>query len=372
MAVYFVTGSLGGGKSLCAVDRIRQYLARGRKVATNMNLHLEHVCNAENHYSRVIRIPDAPTISDLSIIGYGSDEAGDRNHGLLVLDELGTWFNARDFGDKGRKDVIKYCIHLRKRRWDVLFIVQDIGMVDKQIRGNITQYLVFCQSSHDMWLLKPFPKFHIATVRLRSKIKVDSWWYRGRDLYPMYDTEQLYQTAASSEVLATDDDMEEREQAYRDMNGLYCLLPPAYLGADVQASIRGRHASIVAGKRKVWLFMALCAGNWFAWLYGPAAGSVSQSESVPANDVPAAVAAVDALASTDASAALSFRDLFGPLKILSHVRFGEEYRYRFIDPDTGMTIDQKSLEVSGITVRSRGHAEVLLVSADKEFVRVLR
>lgn len=373
MAVYFVTGSLGGGKSLCAVDRIRQYLLRGRKVATNMNLHLEHICNADNNYTRVIRIPDAPTIADLSMIGFGSDEAGDKNHGLLVLDELGTWFNARDFSDKSRKDVIKYCIHLRKRRWDVLFIVQDVGMVDKQIRGNITQYLVFCQSSHDMWLLKLLPKFHVATVRLRSKIKVDSWWYRGRDLFPMYDTEQLYQTShASDGVISVDEDMDEREKRYMQLNGLYTLLPPAYLGADVQASIRQRITRIKRGKRNVWVFAALLVVNWFAWLYGPASGMLNWSGAMLGQQEISADAAGDALASPDASAALSFRDLFEPLKIHSYVRFGDDYRYRFADEETGIHVEQAALEQAGVVVRSRGPDEVLLVSPTREFVRVFQ
>ncbi|MFK4136821.1 zonular occludens toxin domain-containing protein, partial [Pseudomonas luteola] len=37
MAVYFVTGKLGSGKSLVAVGKIRDYMIAGRRVATNLD-----------------------------------------------------------------------------------------------------------------------------------------------------------------------------------------------------------------------------------------------------------------------------------------------------------------------------------------------
>lgn len=40
MAVYFLVGFLGAGKSLSAVARIYQYLFAGRPVATNLDLKL--------------------------------------------------------------------------------------------------------------------------------------------------------------------------------------------------------------------------------------------------------------------------------------------------------------------------------------------
>ena len=37
MAVYFITGKLGSGKSIAAVGKIRDYLNEGRAVATNLD-----------------------------------------------------------------------------------------------------------------------------------------------------------------------------------------------------------------------------------------------------------------------------------------------------------------------------------------------
>ncbi len=40
MAVNFLTGKLGSGKTLCVVGKIRDYLKQGRRVATNLDLNL--------------------------------------------------------------------------------------------------------------------------------------------------------------------------------------------------------------------------------------------------------------------------------------------------------------------------------------------
>lgn len=374
MALYFVTGSLGGGKSLCAMSKIDEYLRKGRKIATNMNINLEYLCNPDNNYSRLIRVPDAPSVQDLKVIGMGSDTPGDGNHGLLVLDELGTWFNARDFADKSRKEVIKFCIHLRKRRWDVLFLVQDFTMVDKQMRGNITQFLVTCQASHDYWMFRPFPKFHIATIRLKSKIKTGTWWYRSTDLYKAYDTEQLYFTAATApgeDDLFVDDELNEKEQHDMALNGLYHLLPPAYLGDDVRNQIRARHAALARRKRNVAAFWMLAVINFFAW--APHLENInSESDIAP---VPAvAESHIDPQpAQTDSHlVASSWEEIYSPLRVKSHARFGRRTRYTFTHPDYAQVITDEDLADAGVKIKPEGPNQATLISVDGDMLTVFR
>ncbi len=77
-----------------------------------------------------MRVPDKPSVFDLNAIGLGNPlicvvlKMNPRN-GLLLLDECGTWFNSRDWNDKGRKELIDWIIR-RKRGWDIGFIVQDL------------------------------------------------------------------------------------------------------------------------------------------------------------------------------------------------------------------------------------------------------
>lgn len=377
--VYFITGSLGGGKSLAGVNRAREYLNRGCRVATNVNLFTEYLCGPDNDYSKILRIPDAPTIENLRAIGlgYDGDEVNPKRNGLLLLDELGTWFNARDFSGKGRLAVVKWMIHMRKRRWDVAFLVQDFSMVDKQVRGNITQYLVTCQSSKDHFIFKPFPKFHIGTVRLRSKIKVDTWIYRGRDLYDAYDTEQIYftnETEDEDEHEIIDADMSSKEKACRDLNGLYCVLPPAYLGNEVRDSIRQRHKKIYKSRGiKVAIILALI--TYGASLFrspGNESAQVNALESVNP-ELPTSVEEV----STQRPGVVTGQSpieqpvTYADYRIVMYSRIGDRVRYVFRHPD-GFDVRQTSLENQGYTVQNRGPSEALIVGPNYEYWSVFR
>ena len=124
MTVYFVTGKLGSGKSLVSVGKIRDYLIAGRRVATNLDLYLDEMFT--HNKSPVSRLPDKPRIEDMLALGdgYESENARDNDeshYGLIVLDECGTWLNSREWNDKGRRALIDWFLHARKRRWDVIF-----------------------------------------------------------------------------------------------------------------------------------------------------------------------------------------------------------------------------------------------------------
>jgi len=126
---------------------------------------------------------------------------------LLVLDELGTWFNSRSWGDKERGAVLGWFLHARKWGWDVLFIVQDIGVVDRQLRDTLAEHLVICKRLDRVrvpvvggllglfGITSRLPKLHVGIVRYgtsANSMVVDRWWYSGRDLYPAYDTRQVF------------------------------------------------------------------------------------------------------------------------------------------------------------------------------------
>jgi len=206
MTSFVVTGKLGSGKSLVTVGKIFDYLAQGRKVATNLNMNLENYLNPQSKKS-VIRLPDKPCLLDLEAIGSGNDSYDEEMNGLLVLDELGTWFNARSWQDKTRSQLIDWFLHARKHGWDTLLIVQDISMIDAQLRGSMAEHLVICRRLDRVKI--PFvgglvqslggkgllPKIHRAKVHYgesESAMVVDTWTYRGKHLYSAYDTKQIF------------------------------------------------------------------------------------------------------------------------------------------------------------------------------------
>lgn len=208
MAVYFVTGKLGAGKTLVSIARIRDKLNKNCKVATNIDLQLHKLINIKARKATVYRIPDKPELEDLEAIGIGNPTYDEDKNGLLVLDECGTWFNSRTWGDKSRQHVINWFLHARKLGWDIIFLVQDISIVDKQAREALAEHVVYCRRMDRItlpfigffWSLftqskLPLPRLHIAVVKYGHHIQsltVDRWMYTGASLYNAYDTKQVF------------------------------------------------------------------------------------------------------------------------------------------------------------------------------------
>ena len=209
MTVYFVTGKLGGGKTLSTVGRIRDYMKQKRKIATNLDIYPHKILNHRNKQT-ITRLPDKPRIQDFEMIGKGSDseEYNENNFGLIVLDEMGTWFNSRNWNDPERLKLLDWFLHARKLAWDILFVVQSVDIIDKQLRETLCEHLVICRRLDRVSI--PFlssitrtfigrsiflPKIHRATVHYgdnEQAPKVDKWTYLGADLYDGYDTRQVF------------------------------------------------------------------------------------------------------------------------------------------------------------------------------------
>ena len=235
MAVYAITGKLGGGKGKAAIKRLRDYLRSGKRVATNCDVFLEHLLPHQSKAS-VIRIPDKPSASDLYAIGSGNrfvqfepiykrtatgyeytapsptllDGFDESHNGALILDECASWLNTRNFQDKGRGELLEWCIHARKYGWDVYFICQNITQIDKQLRDSLFEYVVRLNRldrmkipllSSGMKLMTAgmtdgsMPRVHIGVVRLGCSpdgLVADRWIFRGDDLHKGYNTTQVF------------------------------------------------------------------------------------------------------------------------------------------------------------------------------------
>jgi hypothetical protein len=220
MADYLVTGKKGNGKSLVVVGRIRDALRQGRVVATNLDLDLVAMLGPYHRTARVIRLPDKPERADLDAIGSGNAEVDERRNGLLVLDELATWMNARSYSDKGRQAVLEWFVHSRKLGWDTYVIAQGPAQIDKQMRETQCEYHVICRRMDKIKLAGvKLPRVHVAFVRYgmdRDSIVSERWVYRGTDLFACYDTRQRFREDCG--------------------HGPYSLLPPWHLDG------RYRHA----------------------------------------------------------------------------------------------------------------------------------
>ena len=226
MAQYILTGGLGSGKTLMSVLKLQEYLLKKRRVACNFDLNLEKLIGKKKDKVEAYRLPDQPTMQDLTDIGLGSDKRGEEHHGLLVLDEASLFLNTQDFRSTAIKEIKEFMVHLRKRRWDIIVIVQHFEILDKQIRNILGEHV--CRAKRFDRIKIPFvtwffsifdinvrfPRIHMCDVRYGQSAnspKVDSWMLRGSSLYDAYDTEQAFSS--------------------NYQGGLYMFLPPSKLKA---------------------------------------------------------------------------------------------------------------------------------------------
>jgi len=207
MSVYFVTGKLGSGKTLVCVGVIQKYLLSNRKVATNLDINMDEIVGRSNKTS-IVRLPDKPRTSDLNALGQGSELVDESTYGALVLDECATWLNSRTWNDKDRNNFVDWMFYARKLGWDVYFIIQNIDIVDKQLRLMLGEHLVVCRRLDRLKIpfITLFIKFvsgvriimfkiHTAKVHYgdtEAGMVADRWTYRGKNLYKAYDTRQAF------------------------------------------------------------------------------------------------------------------------------------------------------------------------------------
>jgi hypothetical protein len=208
VAVFLVTGKLGAGKGKFAVLKLLEAAKEGRRIAGNIDLYLGAFAKKKKRLAYT-RLPDKPTARDLDSLGHGNPETyeEDRN-GCLVLDELGTWLNARSFQDPQRAAVLDWLIHARKHGWDVYLVCQNEVQVDKQVREALGEAYVRCYNMRKVRIpifgallgmfsdrLAYLPRFHMAVTRFgtgATSFVMDRITFRGDYLHPMYDTRQIF------------------------------------------------------------------------------------------------------------------------------------------------------------------------------------
>lgn len=229
--IFIISGHLGSGKSLLAVRMAHEYLQTGRRVASNITLHLDALMRPSDR-TTATKLPYIPTPAHLEALGRGYEGPYDEDrHGLVVLDEAGSWLNARDWNDKDRRGLFSWLTHARKYGWDVALIIQDIESLDAQIRRSILEVWVNCKRSDRIklpYLPIKLPKYHIGTGRYGCK--EDSpvfkrWIAKGDDYHAAYDTRE----AVKAEVMWTDSGPIDARAPYSMLSAWHLLgryLPP--------------------------------------------------------------------------------------------------------------------------------------------------
>ncbi|MCB5186130.1 hypothetical protein LG201_13025 [Methylobacillus gramineus] len=217
MANWTLTGDLGAGKSVIATGKIMDHMLAGLPVATNMDIYPENFLPPTSKATHV-RLPDFPSSDDLWNLGMASTSRNEATFGLVALDELAVFLNAREWQGKSRDQVIKYLRHVRKNHWHTLFITQDIESIDAQARRALIEHKVTCKRTDRLSVpflgpvLRLFgfagklPQVHMGIVRYGKQDwspKVTTWWYRGDKLHSVYNTDQVFTEEPERDLVLT-------------------------------------------------------------------------------------------------------------------------------------------------------------------------
>lgn len=235
---WIIQGVRGEGKSLAAVGKIKEYMLRGRPVATNLDLYLDKLL-PEHNETLAYRLPDHPRLVDFQMLPPAHDVKykPDDMNGLLVLDEMGTWLNSRNWNSKDRLKLMNWLFLSRKLHWDIILLAQDHEMIDAQARTTLCDFLVQASrlDRQKIPYFAPVLKFlgmnsfmprvhryHVFYGLSTNQPHQDVWSFTGKDFYEGYDTNQIFR-----------DGIEAVGETLEDMRATYTYLPANYLTRHV-------------------------------------------------------------------------------------------------------------------------------------------
>ncbi|NWK54252.1 hypothetical protein HW115_01410 [Verrucomicrobiaceae bacterium N1E253] len=157
--IQILTGKIGAGKTLHAVEFIYEALIEGRTIATNIELVYDKLAYLALKEKGVLIREDQIIHLDLNadpnwhqsipwgIVGKTV---------LVVLDEIHLFFNSRDYAktDKNHRSMLSFLSQSRKACVDVLFVAQVASQVEKQFRN---------QAKNEIYI-NDFGNFHLPLV----------------------------------------------------------------------------------------------------------------------------------------------------------------------------------------------------------------
>lgn len=213
--IEFVTGKIGSGKTLYAVERIFMHLIKGGTVATNIDLKFDKISNlAWKKYGKKI-IPAQIVEVDINRtpnwdleVPWGVPELPV----LSVWDEVHLFNNARDWKKTQDKQgqMLSFLTQSRKACVDVIFITQDSKTVDKQFRIQAQfEHYVINSAELSLGPLGSLPKCFSFCIRFkksmssRETVGTHMAPYN-KSMFGLYDTLSML-----------DDQMRERQQDAR-------------------------------------------------------------------------------------------------------------------------------------------------------------
>lgn len=143
--VWGITGNLGGGKSLTAVQFAVDAMSRGFFVASNISIDQNQVATHYGDFTRQLYLHislDDPTFDPFQIPCGSPRGSGGKKRVLVILDECAEWVDQYSSAKDPRISRLwSWLRHSSKRSQDVFIVVQRPDYLNKVIRILISRWI---------------------------------------------------------------------------------------------------------------------------------------------------------------------------------------------------------------------------------------
>ena len=203
--IHLFIGRFGSGKTASAVRYVYQQCLKYPQLSVLTNI-------------KLVNFPQHTKVLSLKT---SEDILNAPENCIVLIDEIGTIFNSRDFSSGKKsvpKELFQHLCQCRKRRMQIIGTVQKYNLLDKQIR-DISADLTVCKAS----LKHPFSRFirmykydvddyemYLNNRMYKPKLLSSSVYVQTNKLRKLYDTSELVNNMLSQEYLTDKEILDNR------------------------------------------------------------------------------------------------------------------------------------------------------------------
>lgn len=201
--IWQYTGTIGSGKSYHALEKILEYLEKGKHVIANFPLSFPVGMVKKGYADRFMYLPDeyledaraiALLVRQSRDMGFGESES----NCLVVIDEAGNYFPPDQASSPLQKLWNKFFTQSRKLGYDFLLVMQDDKQINRTIRA-CCEYEIKHRKANNIFPFKflPFTIFIYVTYwkQTREKLSTESSIFVKR-FSSLYNTHKLFGSLA--------------------------------------------------------------------------------------------------------------------------------------------------------------------------------
>lgn len=196
--VWGITGNLGGGKTLTAVDVSVSAIRSGYFVCTNIELKLDVLAREVGDWApKLVRKIDLETDDPMDWPCGDPRGSGGKRRVLVVIDEVAEWFDQYSATSPKVRSFLSWLRHSSKRSQDVFLVCQRREYIAKSLRILVARWVWV----DDLAVFR-IPKLRIRVPFMRGFVARTIWDRLGNkiqrtefvlktDAGRFYDTSQM-------------------------------------------------------------------------------------------------------------------------------------------------------------------------------------